>query len=296
MIKERYITSKSRLVIQSLVKELLDLFLLFKSRNDELIRLRSQLKTLDANNPEYFEILHDRRENNKMNFRFVILILSFLVDFFLLNTALEILCFQFGWPKFLKFVVPVVLIILEIGISYFSALQSRDEGSSTKLWKKLQYLILPMLVGFSLLAIFYNAQGYNEEIDGISFISFMAFDVIIQAILLISSIMLHLWLIRNSEEIAEAIAYVRYRLARAKIVRAIEQIEKSNTSKYMPAFTRLTHEYVRKTGEFIKNYPEEYSDFSTAIPQELILGMNQVMGKRSVGPEAEMMDNLNKVK
>ncbi|MEP6647359.1 MAG: hypothetical protein ABJC12_09715 [Saprospiraceae bacterium] len=295
MKKERLAPSKAKLVIQILIKDLLNLFLFFKSRNDELMRLRIKLNTLDENNPDYIEIFYDRRENNKMSFRFVILILSFLVDFFLLNTALDILCYQFGWPNILKFVVPVVLIILEIGISYFSALQARDEEKVSHLGKNLQYLILPMLMGFSLLAIFYNAQSFIEGIDGMSFASFVTFNGIIQIILLISSIMLHLWLIRNSEEIAEAIAYVRYKMARNVIVDAIEKIERSNSAKYMPHFTRLTHEYVRKTDDFKRKFPEEHFNFPSTMPQELVDGMNKVMGRRIITLDIEKMSNLNKV-
>lgn len=279
MKSERLDAKKAILAIQNLVKELLHTFLFCKSRNDEVAKLRIKLNEIDENNPEYREILLDKRENTKMNFRFIILILSFFVDFFLLYEALVILCDQFGWPGVLKFIIPIVLIVLEVAVSYFSILLSRDEEKSSHITKKLQYFVLPILVGFSLLAMFYHLQSYNVEIDGISLIDFMTFHVIIQLVLLISSIMLHLWLIRNAEEIAEAIAYMKYKAARSGVVNKIERIENGNTRRYFPQFTKLTHKYVKDTNIFERKFPELNMNFSYAMPQDLIDGINTVMGR-----------------
>jgi hypothetical protein len=292
MKPERLDVSKARLFIQSLIKDLIDFYLRLKAHTGELLKLRMKLKTIDESNPEYYEILHDQRENNRMNFRFAIFILSNFVDFLLLNMALDILCDQFGLPKALKYVVPITLIILEIAISYFSTLLSRDEDKPSRLGRNLQYFVLPLLAGFSLLAIIYNAQSYNQEIDGMSLLAFMTFNTVIQLILLISSVMLHLWLIRNSEDLAEAISYMRYKVKRNKVVKAIDKIEKSNSTILMPQFTRLTHEYIRKTETFKRKYPDENIDFTITMPQELIDGINKIMGKKVIKSKDEMVDNF----
>jgi hypothetical protein len=284
MKSERLDATKAIRAIQNLVNDLLNLFLFCKSKNDELGKLRVKLDDIDKNNPEYYEILHDRRENTKMNFRFIVLLLSFFVDFFLLHEALIILCNQFGWCSFLKFIVPIILIIIEIAISYFSILNSRDEARSSHLGRNLQYFVLPILVGFSLLAIFYHIQSYNVEIDAVSLLSFMSFHIIIQIVLLISSIMLHLWLIKHAEDIAETIAYIRYKYERGRIVSEIERIENVNTLRHYPQFTKLTHKYVKDTDAFDRKFPDMNMNFALAMPQDLIDGINNVMGRIVIAP------------
>jgi hypothetical protein len=286
MKNESLSATKAKRILQNLVNELLNLFLLFKARIDELLKLRDKSKQLDENNTEYYEFLHDMRENTKMNLKFILIIFSFLVDFFLLYGALEILCNQFGWPQLLKFLIPVILIVLEIFISYFSILQSRDEENPS-LGKNLQYFVLPILIGFSLLAIFYQIQSYNEAVDGMSLISYMSFSLIIQIVLLIASIMLHLWLIKYAEEITEAIAYWQYKVKRAIITHKIESIERMNASKYLPLFTKLAHKYVKDIDTFKRNYPDVYLNFSKAMPQELIDAINRIMGKTVIAEEVD---------
>lgn len=296
MKKNSLTLAKAKLLIRRLVQKLLDLFLHGKTLVEKRHRLVTQLKSFEAANPDYCEIYDDQRERNKMNFRYLMLILSFLVDFFLLNTAVSVLCAEFGWPAILKFVVPVALILLEVGVSYFSALQARSEEYVSRIGRNLQYLVLPILVGFSLFVIFFSAQSYSEELDEVSLLGYLTVTVIIQSILLISSIMLHLWLIRNSEDIVEAIAYAIYRIKRKRITDAIEKIDKENTSVNIPLLTRLTHEFVRRTDTFKRTYPDDDEDFSIAMPQDLIDGMNKVMGKRVVGISEDNWNNPRKTR
>lgn len=283
MKSERLDATMAIRAIQNLVNDLLNLFLYCKSRKDEVAKLKSNVDELDEMNPEYHEILKDSRENTRMNFRFIILILSFFIDFFLLYEALLILCDQFGWPRILKYLIPAILIVLEVSISYFSIVQSRDEERSSRLSRKLQYFVLPILVGFSALAVFYHIESYNPEIDGISLIGFLTFRLLIQIVLLISSLMLHLWLIKNAEEMAEALAYLRYKSARRNLTSRINHIEDSNTSEYYPRFTKLSHKYVNDTGAFKRRFPDMNMDFASAMPQELIDGINTVMGRIIIG-------------
>lgn len=268
--------------IQNLVKDLLNLFLFCKSRKEEVAKLKESMDELDKSNPEYNEILLDNRENIRMNFRLIILILSFFIDFFLLYEALIILCDQFGWSEVWKFLIPAILIILEVAVSYFSILYSRDADKPSRISRKLQYFILPVLVGFSILAVYFHFQGYNPDIDG-SLFGFLTFRITIQLIMLVSSIMLHLWLILNAEDMAEALAYLRYRNARKKINSIIINIEESNTARYYPEFTRLTHRFVRDKNIFVTSYPEMQFDFAASMPQELIDGINTVMGRVVIG-------------
>ncbi len=282
MKTSRLDASKAIKAIQNLVKELLNLFLLCKSRKDEVAKLKVNLDELDKSNSEYNEILLDKRENIRMNFRLIILILSFFIDFFLLYEALIILCDQFGWSEVWKYLIPTILIILEVAVSYFSILYSRDEERPSLISRRLQYFILPVLVGFSILAVYYHFQGYNSDIDG-SLFGFLTFRITIQLIMLVSSIMLHLWLILNAEDMTEALAYLRYRISRNKIVSKITSIEDSNTSRYYPEFTRLTHRFVRDKNLFVTSFPEIQVDFAASMPQELIDGINTVMGRVVIG-------------
>jgi uncharacterized membrane protein len=293
MKKETIHSTKARHAIQTIGNELLDLFLLCKSRNDELLKLKTEISTLDEENAEYHTMLHDARENMKMIFIFIVLILSFAVDFFLLYTGLDILSKQFGISSVFKFIVPIILIIIEVGISYFTTLQSREEDNSS-LAKKLQYFVLLILVGFTLIVIFFHAQSYNAQIDKVSFFKFMTLTVIIQILLLISSLMLHLWLIRNAEDITEAIAYLRYKQKRTFLEKRKLKIENENSNIYHPRFTRLTHKFIKTINAFKRMYPDSNIDFSAELPQELIDGINLVMGKKVISSDYEKMEGIHK--
>lgn len=285
-MKQSIVALKAKSALQTLVKNLLNLFLFLKARHELLEKLKNKLNELDNNNQEYTSLLKDARENMRMNLMFIILIISFFVDYFLLYGSLDILCDEFGWWFILKFIVPVALIILEIIISYFTIVHSRD-GENYGISKILQYLIFPVLAGFSLLALFYYFHNYNKDIDHMSLLSYMSFNVILQMLLLVSSIMLHLWLIKHAEEIAEAVAYTKYKVQRFTIVNKIERIEKANTTIYFPLFTKLAHKYVQDIDAFKRNYPEIYLNLSSTMPQELIDAINKVMGKKSINSNAE---------
>lgn len=284
---ERLDAKKAIIIIQKLIKELLKVFLFCKSKIQELSKLRNDLETLDKDNPEYREILKNQRENTKMIMLLVVLILSFFVDFLLLQEALIILCDQFGWSAYIKFIIPIFLIILEVAISYFAILESRneDEDNQSTIGRNLQYLLIPILVGFSLISLFYHLQSYNSEIDGASLLTYMSFNVIIQIGLLITSIMLHIWLIRNSEEIAEAISYFRYHSKRKKLSAEIDKLEKSNSEIHYPLFTTLAKKFVKKVDDFERRFPEMKMNFTKSMPQELIDGINQIMGRKVIAPQ-----------
>lgn len=273
--------------IHRLIEGLLNLFTICKARNEELAKLKEQVQQLDDNNPDFHEMLEDRRENNKMTWRLIIIALSIAVDFFLLYHAMTILCEQFGLPGFLKFAVPAFLIIVEIGVSYFSFIQQRSGERGSWLSRNLQYFVLFILVGLSVLVIVYSIQGYNAAIDGISFSSFLTGTIVLQVALLISSVMLHIWLIKNSEAIAETFAYLQYKSDRKKLTNKIEKLEKENRKKYHPEFTKRTHHLVQNVESFKRHNPEANACFENTMPSELIRGINAVMGRNYFIPPAE---------
>lgn len=276
----KHSTSTAEQTIIRLIEALLHLFTVCKSRNEEITKLKADRDSLDENNPDFHEIVEDRRENNKMNWRIVIMCLSICVDFFLLYNAMTILCEQFGLPGFLKIIVPAFLIIVEVGVSYFSAIQQRSGEPSSWLSRNLQYFVLLILIGFSVLVIMYSIQGYNAALDGMSFQSFLTGTIVLQVALLISSIMLHIWLIKNAEAIAETFAYFRYKSDRKKLTQKIDRMEKENSKKYLPDFTKRTHNLIQNIESFKRSHPDANPNFERAMPADLMRGMNQVMGKQ----------------
>ncbi|MBK6484083.1 MAG: hypothetical protein IPG01_13365 [Chitinophagaceae bacterium] len=294
MSKFNHSANIAQQTIFRLVEKLLNLFTMCKSLNEEIAALKEKLSVLDQTNPDFFEILEDRRESTKMSWRFIIIFLSMCIDFFLLYNGMTILCHQFGWPVILKILIPAFLIVTEIGISYFSIIQNRSGEGSSWIIRNLQYFVLVILVALTFLVILYSAQEYSETVDGVSFLTFFTGTVIIQISLLVASLMLHLWLIRNGEAIAEIFAYMRYRIDRRKLAGRIDQVERENRDKNLPDFTKDTHSLVQKIEAFRRDFPMIKIDFERTIPADLIRAINRVMGKAFL--ESGSSNNSDKVK
>jgi len=276
---EKHAISIAEKAIHRLIEYLLEIFLVCKSTNEAIQTLKEQRQALDDNNPEYAADREDKRESMKMSWRLVIIILSIGVDFLLSIQAISILTDKFDLPSILKWVVPTFLIVTEIGISYFQILHQRDGGKGSWVVRNVQYFVLVILAAFSILVIVFTAQTYDASIDNISFIAFITGTIALQIALLVGSIMLHLWLIRNAEAVAEASAYFHYIIARRKLTKKIEKLEHKNKTANLPAFTKDTYKLVQAVEFFKTRFPYATANFEKTIPIELIRAINIIMGR-----------------
>jgi glucan phosphoethanolaminetransferase (alkaline phosphatase superfamily) len=263
--------------IERMIEKLLRLFLLIKVNIEKLKELGIKLTSLDGSNPEYFAMLNDRRENNKMFLYIFVTFLSVFIDFFLLFNALTILCTEFNLPGFIKIVIPIFLVIVEIGVSYFSILKQRSGEDSSLITKYLQYFVIGILIAFSCLIVSYSVRGYNPQFDGKSFMNFLLSSAIVQIILLIPSIMLHIWIIKNAEDITEAISYYLYKIHRSRLIGEIEKLEAANKD-YWRQFVELSHKYAQLKDAFRQKHPGVDAGFERTMPKDLAKAINMAMG------------------
>jgi hypothetical protein len=266
-------------VIYRLIEALHDLLTFGKSKNEEIERLKKKRDNLDSANEEYANIIEDRRENMKMNWRIAIMFLSIVIDFALCYSAMIILCGLFNWPTILKFIVPAILIIAEIIVSYFQILHQRTGERAGWLARNAQYFVIMILVALSILVIAFTAQSYNPSLDG-NFFSFIIGTVLVQLVLLLSSISLHVWLIRHSEALAEAFAYLGFKNDRKQLTKRIEKLEKENKNKHTPRFVQDAQRLVQKVELFKRQFPGVPADFERVMSMDLIEAINRVMGRQ----------------
>ena len=246
MIRKRYYAGIGEQVLYRMIEALVHLFTKGKINNEELKKIRTQLLTLDENNPDYAEVNGNHRENMKLYWRLLIMVLSIGVDFLLSFQAMAIICDQFNLPRVLKFFTPMFLIIVEIGISYFQAIARRDGEHGPWIVRNAQYLVLLIMGGFTILVIIFSIQSYNEAIDGMNLLSFIIGTLLWQIALFVAAIMLHVWLIRNAEAIAETFAHFSYKMNRNKLTRKIRKLEEFNQITFKQAFVIDAHQLVQK--------------------------------------------------
>ena len=280
MKKFTHSAQKEHSSISRFIENMLDLLLACKARDEKTKKSKDRLKQLDESNPEYREILHDKRENNKMLLYIIVASLSVFIDFFLLYNALTIMCSQFNLPGILKILLPIFLVVVEIGVSYFSALKQQSGEYTSWLSKYLQYFVIAILIAFSLMIISFALQGYNPQFDGKSYLHFLLSSTITQIVLLIPSVLLHIWIIKNAEDVAEAIAYYKYKWERKILNLQIEKMETDVQKKYWVLFVKWAHNLVQRLDLFKRNYPDVDGGFERTMPADLIKAINMAMGKK----------------
>jgi len=270
----------AEMTIHRLIESLFHLFTLGKATSEELNKLTEKLRLLDTGNSDYAGINGDKRENIKIWWRMLIIVLSIGVDFLLTYQAIAILNTWFNFPRILQFLVPVFLIVVELGISYFQILNQRNGEHSSWFVRKAPYLVIIILLGLTILVIVYSVQSYNVSTDKMSFGAFVISTLLFQIILFIASLLLHIWLIKNSEDIVEAFAHLHYKIVRYGIINKISQLDTQIKKNHMQRFSVDTHTLIQKIEFFRRDYPNRSVDFSKTMPADLISAVNLVMGKR----------------
>lgn len=257
---------------------LVQLFNAGKSRNEELSQLNQSLTLLDDKNPDYKDIIGDQRESNKRNGMVFLLLATIAIDIVLSFQALSILCAQLGLPPIVKFIVPPALLMVEIIICYTQILNHRNGGRTSFVLNVAQFAVIVFLVALCVMGILNSAESYNQDIDKLGFLAYMFINSILQITLLVFSVLLHLWMIYNAEEIAESVAFFNYKLQRNKLTNAIKRIEQANNKRFIPQFMDQVHHWVRCNELFKLDYPDVKIDFSKTIPEELKAVINTILG------------------
>jgi len=224
-------------------------------------------------------IREDTRESNKKALRVIVMFLSVAIDFFLLYDAITILCERSNWPNYLKYLIPGFLILLEVLVSYFALIRQRDGESDKWIGRNSKYLVLLVIVPLSVLAMVYSIQAYDALVDKVSYTAFITGVLAGQLVFLIPSILLHVWLIIHAEDIAETLAFYTYIFKRNVVVAKIKKMEDINRDKFIPEFTKTCQNLVLKINRFENEYPETPGDFEKIMTVDLIIAINQIMGK-----------------
>ena len=265
--------------IHRFIEKMYELLMKCKDRSEKIRKLTEQLLRYDSNNPDFKGLIDNTRENNKMYMYVIIWILCILLDFFLLFNGLTLLSNRSNLSLLLKISAPILLVSAEVVISYFAILRQSTGEHVPWLSKNLQYFVIAVLVAFSIIVILYSAQGYNPQFDGSSFWLYLFSSIITQVVLLIPAIMLHLWIIKNAEEIAEALAYFKYRAKRGGLAGEIEHLEKLQR-RDQKQFVQWAHSLVQQMNSYKRKHPNARRNFAETMPQILIKAINAAMGRR----------------
>jgi hypothetical protein len=271
--------------IYRVIDRLYKLFLLCQEMWQNLQNLENDLANMDASNPDYAEIRSDSREKMKILWNLVLIALSLGIDYVLIYQPLEILSSIYGLPIYIKYAVPAILIILELGIAYRQILNQRDGEPGAWAMRNVQFLVIVILVGLSILLIVFTLQGYDPAFDGSSFLGFFTGTVLFQLCLLFSSILLHLFLIKNAEILSETFGYFRYIFSRASLMYRINGLNKKYAKK-AALYKEDCRQLIHKISAFKSEYPESKVQFETAMPEEFINSINTVMGRTVLDYEA----------
>lgn len=285
--RSQYTTSIAETNLRQLAETLVKLFERCKSRIIELSKSKEQTEQLDSQNPDYVQIYNDRRERNKMNWLVAVVPMCFGVDYLLSLQPLSILADEWGLSPILKILVPIFLIGSEIIISYFQIQRQRNGEAGPWLVRNTQYFVILLLVALSAIVVVYSVQAYSKDTNIVDFLYFIIGIIIFQTVLLLVSIMLHLWLIRHSENIAEAFAFLGYKNEKTKLSNKIKKIEGENSKIYLPEFATRVHSFIRNNETFKRQYPDIEINFSETLPIDLILAINKIMGRDYFSPPSE---------
>lgn len=276
---KNYTQRKAESSIQRLIDELIDIFSSGKRQMELLAILKGELHDLDEQNPDFANLRLDFTHRGRIFWIIIILLIGWGFDYMLLYTAITILISITALPKYLQYLVPPLFILLEIGVSYLSRYRKFDTFKQVKRYKWLPYFMLFILIGMSAMVITYALNNYDKAVDGDSMWSYALGTMTSQMFFLIGSIIFHVFIIRNSEEIAEMIAFLLFVLKRASLVRAIAAAELKMQNN-VNAFLLETRAVAEQIKDFVRDFPRAGTVFADSIPGDLQKAMDVVMGRK----------------
>ncbi len=275
MKKKNYAQKKAEQFIQAALNMLVRLYqkcLLFK----EYAQL-SEARFIEfvTGNSEFEEMRLDARETGRMFALIILVILTAIIDYVLTYQAFDILCSTVGLHEVMKVIGPVILVLLEIFISYsmFTAMYRRGSAYGMSWFDRvLPYSVILIIIGLSLGVILYSMLNL-ADLPGYSM-----WTIIIQIVLLIASILLHICIIKNAVDIGEMFTFQQYRLKR-NVLSARKQRDQKRLNKEKGRFLAQTRGTVRNIYEFQGEFPNSSVDFTISLPTEVVNAIVVIMGK-----------------
>ena len=248
-------------------------------RGKELVNIypTNAIQELDSNHPDYVDILNDHQEQIKVWCWLIVILLAGCVDYLLFSAAISIICIQFQLPHLLKWIVPFFLIALEVIVSYICIINERSGEWKGWFSKLVKYFVFGILIGFTIVACLNSLIGYRESLDG-SFIPFSIVTILYQSLLLIASILLHLWIIHSAERIVVAIGYFRFKMIRDALVRKEATIIK-NAKACHSQFVKDVASTCKAIDKFYTRHSDVHVNFTIGMPEDFIAAVNRVMGR-----------------
>ncbi len=264
-------------IIQYIEDRITPFFLSRRDLPERISKLNDKKSKLDTANPAFASMRQNLREYIRILIFIVTPCLCIFIDYLILLNGLNILCEKYSIGNFAKYASPVALVVVEIGLGYLAVVEQRNSIHRSWIGKALRYCIIGFLIAFSLLVIVYSSESYNPQFDGASKDSYLFGVAFVQIALLIPSTMLHIWVIRNSEGIAESIAYLIYESKWKKITRELKRME-TRKRKDTVEFIKMVQRLIKAIEAFKNRYPEANADFNQLIPYDLAQAINRVMG------------------
>jgi hypothetical protein len=274
-----YSAKKQYHFITKMIAKASDLYMRGNVQKQAGAKHTEKLIMLDKSNEEFKKLLGDFRENLRMFLLIVSALGTIVIDYLLLYNVMTILCEQSHLHWLFKIMVPAMLIVMEITISYFSIVRQWNEEPDTWIDRSLKYFVIVLLIVLSAVVILYDVRGYTPETDGSSFLSFIIDSCVTQILLLIASVIMHLWIVKDAEGIATSIAFFSYRAKRQRVVNKIADMEAAVQDTYGPALVQIVYRLVKAMEDFKRNYPGADVHFEKLIPLDLQLVINAIMGR-----------------
>ncbi len=271
---------KIRIVEQSLAR-ITDRLMILQARrkqsSEEVVSKTKLLQKFENSNVEYTEQLTDRREVMLAYWRILLIVLAGLIDFIISINAMTLITERFSLNTNWKYVVPFLLVLIETGIAYTCSIKQREGKSQQWVTQKLPYAVLILLIGFTVLVILFELNAYNPETDGLNFFVFAITTIAVQLTLLSASVLMHIWIIQHSDDIAESISFLKFRFDHSSMRRAIDEQQKNNP-QLEARFVSETQAFVRDFQSFKRYYPDDAHELLQTIPVALKIDMEHVMG------------------
>jgi hypothetical protein len=278
-MKESYETKKARSIIHRMIEKVIDLFAACRRTNDELETMKEAQRLLHKVNSDYAIAVEDKRQYWNAVLLIVLVIFVIPCDAIITYQAMSIAVEVFGIPSICKHIAPVILVGIEILISYFQILNRRAQQEDSILIRFLEYIVILILIALSILTVMYSIASYTPAMDALGHSAFIVGTIAMQIALLIASLCLHIFLIKNAERITDGIIFLQYCKNHLRVARYVTELEWSQRHKNFPAFTKHSQQLILHLFEFNAKYPDQPIDVLILIPHDVLRAMNVAMGR-----------------
>ncbi len=233
----------------------------------------ADLQQFDKHNPEFREMCFDVMEGLRSGMYIFAIVLAIPLDYLTTRYGLELISSDTIAPL-VKKVVPSFLVIFEIMMSYFTASSSESlkyGAFMNKVHKYLPYFIIVFLWAISAIGAIYAVGVPDWEKI-----------VARQGLLAIACTIMHLWIVRHSEDMVSTFGLLVYKFRRSSYKSTVSH-EARVFEKSMYDYTDSVPKVAEKIDAFREKYPDDDTDFTSGIPTEQINAINKIMGRDVFG-------------